>query len=324
MEGPAALEQLFASLERGTNVHYLHVSAAFLFIYDYFTTFSDEVDLIWKARCGPGKLLFLVVRYVTWPELLALLYIELFDVSTTVCYGVFKYSAWSLLFGITASEMVLILRTWAIWGARRSTLLLLSLLLLAVTIVNCYIVEYYIEHTTIVRGKGFLPGVTGCILVHSTRRVGVAWICETVFELVIVVLTLIKGIEHFKTSSLSLFPSLYRDGVLYFVFLFTISLVNMTVLFSAAEEYIILLAETQRAFHALLACRIILHLRSAAATRRVDAVARPGPFGFGIHAPESRSSSAQTRSVSAWFGNESVKTPDHSTFEMTSTIRSAA
>lgn len=153
------------------------------------------------------------LRYNTWPELLALIYIELFDVPTETCYGVFKYSAWSLLFGITAAEMVLILRTWAIWGARRSTLLLLSLLLLAVTIVNCYIVEYYIEHTTIVRGTSFLPGVTGCILVHSTHRVGVAWICVTVFEFVIVILTLIKGVDHFRTSSLSLFPSLYRDGM---------------------------------------------------------------------------------------------------------------
>lgn len=52
------------------------MSATCLFVYDYFTTFSDEVDFIWKARCGPGKLLFLLVRYVTWPELLSLIYIH--------------------------------------------------------------------------------------------------------------------------------------------------------------------------------------------------------------------------------------------------------
>ncbi|EJD38841.1 hypothetical protein AURDEDRAFT_172160 [Auricularia subglabra TFB-10046 SS5] len=342
MADSQALGQLFSSLQRGTIVHYLHVSAACLFMYDYFTTLSDEVTFIWNARWGPGKALLLLVRYITWPELLVLLYIELFDITTKTCHRAFVYTAWSLLFGVTVSEMVLILRTWAIWGARRNTLLLLCALLLGVTAVNSYIVAYYINHTTsqsilhsrassnpyisVIRAAGYIPGVTGCVLVASTHKVGIAWMTVTVFEFVIVVMTMIKGLEHYKTSASSLFPSLYRDGILYFVFLFTISLVNMIVIYTAPDEYIILLAETQRAFHALLACKIILHLRASAAARQVDVVSRPSAFvSTAIQLNDVCVVGARDhiQSVSVWFGGDPVDTRDESTFEMFS-MRSTA
>lgn len=34
---------------------------------DYVDTVSDEIEYIWKAKWGAGKILFLLVRYSTWP-----------------------------------------------------------------------------------------------------------------------------------------------------------------------------------------------------------------------------------------------------------------
>lgn len=40
-------------------------------MYDHALTFLDEVELVWPAPWGAGKILFLLTRYMTWPELLS-------------------------------------------------------------------------------------------------------------------------------------------------------------------------------------------------------------------------------------------------------------
>ncbi|EJD38842.1 hypothetical protein AURDEDRAFT_146763 [Auricularia subglabra TFB-10046 SS5] len=260
-----ALQHLPASLSRARVVHSVHLSAACLFVYDHLTTFSEEVDLVWTARWGPGKILFLLARYPAWPELLSTMYIELFDVRPSVCHGVFTYMTWSVILGIAASEIILVLRTWAIWNGMRYMLLSLGLLLLSVFVAACYLVAFYISESTFISASSVAPGLSGCVLRSSTQRVALAWIIFTAFELLIVVLTLVKGIEHFKHgSSSNLLTSLYRDGIIYFICMFAISVANVTVVYTTPAEYLVLLSFMQRSFHSIFACRIILHIQAAA------------------------------------------------------------
>ncbi|EJD38837.1 hypothetical protein AURDEDRAFT_172157 [Auricularia subglabra TFB-10046 SS5] len=316
------LEPLFASLHRGQTVHFLHVSAACLFIYDYFTTFAEEVALIWPAQWGAGKILFLLARYITWPELVIVLWIELFDVKPKLCHAIYTYATWSILAGITISDMILILRTWAIWGAKRSVLAMLSILLLAITAANCYIVAYYIRNTVFISATSVVPGIQGCVITDSTRRIGVTWISLTAFEFVIVLMTVVKGVEHFRKGSSNLISSLYRDGILYFIYLFSISLTNLVFVYATPAEYIVLLAQLQRAFHAILSCRIILHLRSAATTRNTATVSgtavstaignRLSPPRWGTGARKDAYGRPE-HNVSAWFGDRPWQTQSATT-----------
>ncbi|EJD38839.1 hypothetical protein AURDEDRAFT_172159 [Auricularia subglabra TFB-10046 SS5] len=302
MDGSATLmeqlQPLIASLERGRVVHYVHLAAACAFAYDHLTTFSAEVSLIWHAQWGAGKVLFLIVRYITWPELFLVTYIEMFNIRPRVCNVIFSYSAWSIMIGVTFAEMVLILRTWAIWGGRRAVLVVLSALLFCMTISNSYLIGSFLSGAQC-RASAHIKGVQGCVLVSASNRIGIAWISITVFELGVVIMTLIKGIEHFKHGSSNLLSSLYRDGILYFIFLFAMSLANVVFLYTSPQEYLVLLGEMQRAFHAILACRIILHLRSATAT-----AVHTSSMGAHGRLPAAHS-------TSVWFGN--VKAGETST-----------
>ncbi|EJD38829.1 hypothetical protein AURDEDRAFT_172149 [Auricularia subglabra TFB-10046 SS5] len=261
---------LVASLQRGQTVHYLHVASACAFAYDHITTLADEVILIWRAPWGVGKALFLASRYLAWPEFIFLLYMDLFDVSEKLCYGGFVYLTWSIFAGILIAQVVLILRTWAIWGGQRRIIQALALLLLTITTVNLWIVARYIQHTRLKE----MSGIHGCLVTSSSKSIASGWIAISSFEFVIVVMTVLKGIEHFA--------SLYRDGIMYYIFLLSVSLANMIFITSAPDEYIVLLSELQRAFHAILSCRIILNLRAAHATSQIT--------------------SAGTETVSGWFG----------------------
>ncbi|EJD38838.1 hypothetical protein AURDEDRAFT_172158 [Auricularia subglabra TFB-10046 SS5] len=235
MADPSALahelEAIVAGLGRAQTVHYLHVSSACLFTYDFLLTFPDEAALIWHAPWGIGKILFLIERYLSWPELFIALYIELSAVPQKVCDNGFAYITWSILVCITAAEAILILRTWAIWGGKQCVLFALSALLLVITAVNAYIVVAYLRKTD------------RCLVTSSSREIATVWITVASFELLILTMTLIKGVEHFAHTSSTLLVSLYRDGILYFVFLFVISLVNMTFVLSAPAEYVVLLAQ---------------------------------------------------------------------------------
>ncbi|EJD44945.1 hypothetical protein AURDEDRAFT_166132 [Auricularia subglabra TFB-10046 SS5] len=277
MSDPAAilraLQPVFRSLERAKVVYFMHVSATCVFVYDHLTTFSDEVELVWPTAWNAGKIFFLIERYLTWPELLLTIYreshdlVELSDVDPQFCHNMFTYISWSTTFAIIVTDMILVLRTWALWGARRSILAFLVLFLIAVAAADSVIVVYYIDKTVFMRAADAIPVLHGCVIKSSTNRIAIGWIVLTSFELVIVVLTLIKGIAHFRTGHSNLITSLYRDGILYFVYLFALSLCNLLFIYTAPKEYIALFGPMQRAFNAILSCKIIMHLQAALTVR---------------------------------------------------------
>ncbi|EJD35189.1 hypothetical protein AURDEDRAFT_175767 [Auricularia subglabra TFB-10046 SS5] len=122
----------------------------------------------------------------------------------------------------------------------------------------------YVRNTIFVRASQLVPSLKGCVIAQSPRRIAFGWMTLTLFELVIVILTLIKGIEQFRLGHASnLITSLYRDGILYFIYLFALSLGNMLSIFIAPSEYVVLFGVAQRAFNAILSCRIIMHLQAA-------------------------------------------------------------
>ncbi|EJD35174.1 hypothetical protein AURDEDRAFT_175751 [Auricularia subglabra TFB-10046 SS5] len=285
MSDPAAilreLQPLFQSLARAKVVYYMHVAAICVFIYDHLTTLADEVNTIWPAPCTAGKVFFLIERYLTWPELILTLYMEFGNLEAHVCHGFFTYIVWSVVFAIVVTDMILVLRTWALWGGKRVILVSLAILLVIMTAAFSVIVAAYIKKTVFVRASQLVPSLKGCVIAQSPRRIAFGWMTLTLFELgaavfalhkrvvlnilsVIVILTLIKGIEQFRLGYTSnLITSLYRDGILYFIYLFVLSLGNMLSIFIAPAEYVVLFAVAQRAFNAILSCRIIIHLQAA-------------------------------------------------------------
>ncbi|EJD32762.1 hypothetical protein AURDEDRAFT_178141 [Auricularia subglabra TFB-10046 SS5] len=46
------------------------------------------------------------------------------------------------------------------------------------------------------------------------------WLAAAAFELVIFMMTVIKGVRHFRQPRSSLISLIYRDGMLYFVSIF--------------------------------------------------------------------------------------------------------
>ncbi|EJD45952.1 hypothetical protein AURDEDRAFT_165014 [Auricularia subglabra TFB-10046 SS5] len=177
------IAQLIAALEKGNVVHYTHVSTACLVVYDYVTTLDEEVALVWRARWGAGKILYLLSRYPIWPEMAAIAYSNLFSTNPRVCQVLFTYFSWSALAGITIAEVILIVRTWALWGAKRAMLVSLAALLACITVSNGYLMSQFVNNAIFISAATYLPGAGGCVLTTTSHRIAIAWLSVTVFEL---------------------------------------------------------------------------------------------------------------------------------------------
>lgn len=106
-----------------------------------------------------------------------------------------------------------------------------------------------------------------CLISGDFRELGVLWSTIAGFELVVFGLTAMKAIAHVRGQTSSLVYSLYRDGMLYFVYIFALSATNVVLVYTK-PPYALLLGPLQCAFHSILCCRLVLHIRAAALERK--------------------------------------------------------
>ncbi|EJD38103.1 hypothetical protein AURDEDRAFT_172864 [Auricularia subglabra TFB-10046 SS5] len=130
----------------------------------------------------------------------------------------------SLLVGVVIADVILVLRTWALWDTSRAVLISLSVLLCAIIAADCYIVQDHLPQTITFfsisevdpRAAKFSDN-SFCLGPAHTTSISIMWVSVAAFELVIFVMTAIKGFGHFHHQRSSLISSIYRDSMLYFV-----------------------------------------------------------------------------------------------------------
>ncbi|KAI0794831.1 hypothetical protein C8Q75DRAFT_747617 [Abortiporus biennis] len=113
-----------------------YVSMAALAIYDYFITFDQEVQHIWKTKFNLSSTIFVVNRYFNLFAVVGFAAVQLFPRTRLSCLGL-SFSIWV---SITVSEIAFsfffVVRTWAIWGQQFLPLLVLTPLALSVIAFN--------------------------------------------------------------------------------------------------------------------------------------------------------------------------------------------
>ncbi|PPQ80462.1 hypothetical protein CVT24_002501 [Panaeolus cyanescens] len=167
--------------------------------------------------------------------------------------------------GLCVSELILLLRTFAMWQRARKIFILLAVMStvtwgpgIAITYMEINSFEF-----------GSVPeGGVGCRLVSASRLIWVTFILLAVSETVVCGLTLIKGMQHLRSSSRSWVRHVYRHGLLFYVYLLIITLANMIVpLISTQPLYKNYLAIPQRVFHSIFCNRVVLLIQGQRSRR---------------------------------------------------------
>ncbi|KAF8581516.1 hypothetical protein K439DRAFT_1636073 [Ramaria rubella] len=251
------------------NVTYLDIVAAAILGYDYLLTVEREMRLVWPVPFNVGKLLFFLTRYAVFADTFMVLYHQFAILDATTCDALYKAIGFLLGVGTLIAETILAVRTWVIWhrDPRIGIILIVALVGFWTPVFYFLRVALY----SLVFAESPFPGTPGCFLVKQNPILWAVFVFVMIFETLILALTLLKGIEHFRSTQSTLVSVLYRDGIMNYVYLCMLSIVNVVVLLTAPHGYSTLLTALQRVIHAVLSARILLHLREAAVIRSKSA-----------------------------------------------------
>ncbi|EJT96777.1 hypothetical protein DACRYDRAFT_25474 [Dacryopinax primogenitus] len=233
-----------------------------LFGYDYLLMLPKEIEHIWHSRWTPGKVLFIIVRYMpfidmpVWPFADAFMGANLpLDCNTATYYTIVTFIIAACLADFTYG-----LRTWALWNRNKFFGAFLVLSGIGFNLSCILLLAVLQSGEASIR----IPGLQGCFSPPSTNDdMWKAYLLTTSFQLVLFLATIGKGIQHLTRHPERLTAVLYRDAFLSFFAQLAIGYINV-ILLRATGEPNYSLNLTYRALTSNLPSRIIINIREAA------------------------------------------------------------
>ncbi|KLO18884.1 hypothetical protein SCHPADRAFT_885781 [Schizopora paradoxa] len=263
----AVIDQWATLFSNAVDVRFSFVSAVAVQFYDVAINLADESIFIWAQSWSAGKILYLLTRYSAFIDLVTILWYQFHTgQSPEACHTLYAVSCWFMTGGIILSEVILAIRTYAIWDKNRFILAYLSSVLMAAIILSIFFLNQSIKATTFIQSVS--PTVITCLPILGNNRMFAVYCCIMVAESNVLILSLYRGFSQWRRDSTPLVHTLYRDGVMYFAVLFSISLANAIIIsieYNSPFYYILTLM--QRIFHSILTSHLVLNVRKAAVGR---------------------------------------------------------
>ncbi|KAJ3552436.1 hypothetical protein NP233_g12885 [Leucocoprinus birnbaumii] len=234
----AQLSGLTTGLTAERQLNSLYLASAAIMVLDWLLMLDLEVRHIWESRWNGTKALYLVARYLPFIDLPVLIYHQFaHSPSLTVCNVTYKYQAWVFVVGSAVSE----LRTWAVWNKDgRLTFVLFGTLALT-TAAEFYLVAKFLQSSS--HEISPLPKLIGCYITSSNPNLAICFAIFMGFDGCILLLMIIRGVAAFKSGGNSrLLRVVYGDGIIYYVYIFGLSLVNVVIIYKLSSQYTTLLA----------------------------------------------------------------------------------
>ncbi|KAJ3560684.1 hypothetical protein NP233_g10677 [Leucocoprinus birnbaumii] len=206
----------------------LKVASITVLLYDYVLTLDLEIKLIWGANWNLGKVLYLLTRYLPFFDTAVVLYYQFSPVLTSKqCAIAYEYSAYFLssgmfVVGMSIAELLLTIRTWAVWEKSTRLGVILSFLYMGFLVAEYLAVGLYLK--SLRHEASPLQPLVTCFIDNMNRLLSVCWIVLMAYD---------AGL----------------------------SCLNAIIILKLPLEYVNLLSLLERIAHALLTCRIILHIR---------------------------------------------------------------
>ncbi|KAF6753322.1 hypothetical protein DFP72DRAFT_902745 [Ephemerocybe angulata] len=231
-------------------------------IADFIHTFSEEVRLMWPIPLSSVKVLFFVARYYT-----------LLHLGLSAMQGAPRHASHHLRSGLTpgectrafvqlfisssmavlSAEVILYMRVYALSGMNKRLM--------------AYLAIQYLVHLRLLTPSPLtvepspIPNLP-CIPIYIDRSAAGIVFClslaSTIAIMAIMVYISRRQYRDFESSLISLF---FRDGVLYFICLSTLTCANIVSSNVAPPPYKFITLEPQVLSHSILATRMLMHLR---------------------------------------------------------------
>ncbi|KAN0118131.1 hypothetical protein V8E52_005392 [Russula decolorans] len=261
-EEHVALEQLIHCLTTHRLSTDLEVAGATLIYYDWLLTSSDELDWLWRrGKSIYARVLFILARYPALANAIITLIPERITLR--------NISIYLSVVTIICSELVLAMRTWAVWQGSRWILafLIISAIVCAAPAIAIIQRDMFTTVVVPIATTSTTGSMQQCRVSLSavTRAWVVPYIGIMMFEVVVLVLTLYKVLQCYRlqvipTPKSKLLEALWIDGIMYFVFMLLLGMLNVVLALHVSDSQVrIGFTQLQTMIHSILSTRIVLH-----------------------------------------------------------------
>ncbi|TFK63339.1 hypothetical protein BDN72DRAFT_902498 [Pluteus cervinus] len=268
-----------ANAIRGTQ--YFTLASSTLYLYDLLLTLDLEVDLLWPSKWTLLKMIYLLQRYLPLIDMVIVTITWQFGEISNLhtCKALFQESNWSYLVGMTLSEIVLTYRTLAVRG--NTTKLRRGLLLFfLVCMAPLYWTMAKILSSSFTYHSLPIPGMY-CFPIGGPGLSYLCWTLLTVYDTGEPVRQTpdsawVDDVRPFDLDRDPGFPSIasrvirqsklsqvvYQDGVLYYLYLVALSVINVILtLRLPGNPATLFVTSVERVLYSILTSHVVLHMR---------------------------------------------------------------
>ncbi|KAG2072343.1 hypothetical protein BDR04DRAFT_422046 [Suillus decipiens] len=214
-------------------VAYTAVASIAVLCLDFIITFDSEVCWTWGRGWGITRIIFIVSRYLPFVGLVMTVYYSVGSTRGgipdhgifTVVYDCVRWSS------VATAELLLVLRTYAVWGGNKRFLILTLVFTTAISVT--VLVLTYVTASKSGDSTGVFEEVPDSSIVYGLLML---------VELVLMMLTLYKRFKSPRSEDSLLMNTLYRDGLIYMLCITLVSMANCISIVLLPPSYSALLA----------------------------------------------------------------------------------
>ncbi|KAK0240572.1 hypothetical protein EDD85DRAFT_825785 [Armillaria nabsnona] len=263
------LNYLIHSVRDARAIGYVVVASATIMVYEWSILLEQEVSLIWYSPWSLVKVLYFLSRYSQILDI-GVHFQEHIQTSADpkICYISHDIATVSSGLGIAVSELILIVRTCALYGNSKRIIYGLGLVWTIWVFGNSWPIVKFMKSSVFEHQVSAL--IPGCYLTKASPLILICFVSLLLLETLMVVMTVWKAFKLFRGSTNLLISRFFRDGIIYYICLFALTLANVLVILLAPNDMLDLLDTLLRVSHSTLCCRLLLGLRETAAIAEIS------------------------------------------------------
>ncbi|KAL7284556.1 hypothetical protein ACG7TL_001848 [Trametes sanguinea] len=288
----AELQQLVQVIQDTYIANLCTAAAASWLSYDIVLTFSQEVELIWRARWSLPKLLFFLVRYYTLVSLLLTLAVNTSrGVSVEFCERWLWYNGFNgTLLSAVVGEAIFLLRLYASYNRTKTILFTIIFLFLSEFVTGITTASLVVSSLSVMPRPANYP-LPGCLFtppkhINLSKMVWAVAMSVTCVYFLLILYKFARNVSLRKNSGVPgtvpiwelgrvspLVFAFLRDSAFYFFLVFLGNLLNLVFEIIFAGRALIPMGTIWlMVIYALSACRLCLNTRDALYRTRDDPI----------------------------------------------------
>jgi len=258
-------------------VDHVQIAAVTILLYDYLLMLDLEIAMIWRREWTYTTFIFILTRYIPFGYAYFVISSQMgLGMDPRSCYVSYSALSWLILAGVTLAEVILAIRTWAVWRRNFRVGLLLIAMHVSNLIVSCIFLRRFMNGFTYEQAT--YRGFRGCLVTISNGKESIMFIMLTVAGAIVFCLMVAAAVRAYRFGLTNEFANVvHRDAPQFYAFLMLLAFTNIAVMHGAPPQYRNLFPALQAVLHSVFTSRIIINIRVAGCRSRNEAATELHP-----------------------------------------------